>query len=143
MARTSTTAVIEVEAVRDKSLARVGERLLLAARLVPIGGGGGGHPPPSRTWPSSGASGSPRTVVAHPLRGKGYDFEVPLLAADFVSAEEGTGLVHVAPSHGADDFELGARHGLEVPDAVAEDGHLHRRRAAVRGNRTCSRRPSR
>ena len=114
--------VIEVEAVRDKSLARVGERLLLAARLVPMVTEEAGilrHRVVAELPGERLAS----TVVAHPLRGKGYDFEVPLLAADFVSAEEGTGLVHVAPSHGADDFELGARHGLEVPDAVAEDGH--------------------
>ena len=83
------------------------------------------------------------TILRHPLHGRGYDFAVPLLAADFVSAEEGTGLVHVAPSHGADDFELGARHGLEVPDAVAEDGHYTDRGAAVRRASTCSRRPSR
>jgi isoleucyl-tRNA synthetase len=64
------------------------------------------------------------SVAAHPLAGHagGYGFDVPLLAADFVSDEEGTGLVHIAPSHGADDFELGRRHGLDVPDTVAEDG---------------------
>ncbi|MGH6913564.1 MAG: isoleucine--tRNA ligase, partial [Geminicoccales bacterium] len=62
------------------------------------------------------------TVARHPLAGRGYDFQVPLLAADFVDTEQGTGLVHIAPSHGADDFELGARHGLEVADTVAEDG---------------------
>ena len=63
-------------------------------------------------------------VAAHPLNGlgDGYGFDVPLLAADFVSDEDGTGLVHIAPSHGADDFELGRRFGLEVPDTVAEDG---------------------
>ena len=44
------------------------------------------------------------------------------LAGDFVTTEQGTGLVHIAPSHGEDDFELGARHGLDVPDTVAEDG---------------------
>ena len=55
-----------------------------------------------------------------------------MLAADFVTTEQGTGLVHIAPSHGADDFELGARHGLEVPDTVGEDGLYARRSAAVR-----------
>ncbi len=65
------------------------------------------------------------TVCAHPLRGQGYDFEVPLLAADFVSAEEGTGFVHIAPGHGADDFELGVRHGIEVPETVDEDGRFY------------------
>ncbi len=63
-------------------------------------------------------------VAHHPLRGLagGYEFEVPLLPADFVAEDEGTGLVHIAPSHGAEDFELGQRFGLEVPDTVAEDG---------------------
>ncbi|HET6522091.1 MAG TPA: class I tRNA ligase family protein [Geminicoccaceae bacterium] len=61
-------------------------------------------------------------VARHPLYGRGYDFEVPLLAADFVTTEQGTGLVHIAPGHGEDDFELGARNGLEVPDTVDEDG---------------------
>ncbi len=64
------------------------------------------------------------SIAAHPLAGHagGYLFEVPLHPADFVSDEDGTGLVHIAPSHGADDFDLGQRHGLEVPDTVAEDG---------------------
>ena len=62
------------------------------------------------------------TVAAHPLRGQGYDFDVPLLAAGFVEADQGTGLVHIAPGHGADDFELGQANGLPVPDTVAADG---------------------
>ncbi len=64
------------------------------------------------------------SIASHPLRGHAgaYGFDVPLLAGDFVTTEQGTGLVHVAPSHGADDFDLGARHGLDVPDTVAEDG---------------------
>jgi len=70
------------------------------------------------------------TVLAHPFRGRGYDYDVPMLAGAFVTTEQGTGLVHIAPSHGEDDFVLGARHGLEVPDTVAEDG---RYTAAVPG----------
>lgn len=64
------------------------------------------------------------SIAAHPLHGHadGYQFEVPLLQADFVSDEDGTGLVHIAPSHGADDFDLGMQHGLNVPDTVGEDG---------------------
>ena len=65
------------------------------------------------------------TIAAHPLRGEagGYGFDVPLLAGGFVTTEQGTGLVHIAPSHGEDDFELGRAHGLEVPETVAPDGH--------------------
>ncbi len=65
------------------------------------------------------------TVCAHPLRGRGYDFEVPLLRGNFVSEEEGTGFVHIAPGHGADDFNLGTAHGIEVPQTVSEDGTFY------------------
>lgn len=62
------------------------------------------------------------TLCAHPLRGQDYDFDVPLLAADFVTDDAGTGFVHIAPGHGADDFYLGQQHGVEVTDNVSEDG---------------------
>ena len=62
------------------------------------------------------------TVCRHPLAGRGYDFEVPLLPAHFVDIETGSGFVHIAPSHGADDWELGQRNGLPVPDLVGGDG---------------------
>ncbi len=62
------------------------------------------------------------TVARHPLHGKGYDFDVPLLAGDFVTDEDGTGFVHIAPGHGADDFVLGRKHDIPVPDTVAADG---------------------
>ena len=69
-------------------------------------------------------------VCAHPLRGRGYDFDVPVLPADFVTEDQGTGFVHIAPGHGADDFNLfvanretfAAAGTPEVPYTVAEDG---------------------
>ncbi|MEM7693407.1 MAG: isoleucine--tRNA ligase [Pseudomonadota bacterium] len=44
-------------------------------------------------------------TAAHPFAERGYDFAVPLLAGDHVTDEAGTGFVHTAPSHGAEDFE--------------------------------------
>ncbi len=41
---------------------------------------------------------------------------------DFVSLEEGTGIVHVAPGYGADDLELGKKYNLPVIQLVGEDG---------------------
>ena len=58
----------------------------------------------------------------HPLAAQGYDFDVPVLAGDFVTDETGTGLVHIAPGHGQDDFELGMQHNIEVPFTVDEGG---------------------
>lgn len=62
------------------------------------------------------------TICAHPLRGKGYEFDVPVLAGDFVTEDTGTGFVHIAPSHGEDDFYLGKASGLEITDNIADDG---------------------
>ncbi len=62
------------------------------------------------------------TVARHPLHGQGYDFDVPLLPAGFVEADAGTGLVHIAPNAGQDDWELGRAHGIPVIDTVGADG---------------------
>ncbi len=45
-----------------------------------------------------------RMVCAHPLRDLGYTFDVPLLDGDHVTDDTGTGFVHTAPGHGADDY---------------------------------------
>ena len=64
------------------------------------------------------------TVCAHPLRGQGYEFDVPVFGADFVTLDQGTGFVHIAPGHGSDDFELGQAEGLEVPQTVDGAGYF-------------------
>jgi isoleucyl-tRNA synthetase len=50
-----------------------------------------------------------------------------VLAGDFVSAEEGTGLVHTAIAFGDEDFRLGEQHGLEVINPVRLDGTFDER----------------
>ena len=46
-------------------------------------------------------------LCSHPLYNKSnYDFDVPLLAGDHVTDEDGTGFVHTAPGHGREDFEV-------------------------------------
>ncbi|MEM6356202.1 MAG: isoleucine--tRNA ligase, partial [Pseudomonadota bacterium] len=66
-------------------------------------------------------------VCAHPFRGAEgangeWDFDVPMLPGDHVTDEAGTGFVHTAPSHGADDYEVGQRFGLPMTYNVLEDG---------------------
>ena len=46
-------------------------------------------------------------VLAHPFRGLGYDFDVPLLSGEHVTDDTGTGFVHTAPGHGVDDYGSG------------------------------------
>jgi isoleucyl-tRNA synthetase len=47
-----------------------------------------------------------------------------VVAADFVSTESGTGIVHAAPAYGVDDLALGQKHGLPVVHAVGQDGNF-------------------
>ena len=47
-----------------------------------------------------------------------------VIAADFVSMDDGTGIVHVAPSFGEDDFESGMREGLDFVQQVDLDGKV-------------------
>ena len=61
-------------------------------------------------------------VCHHPFVGSGYEFDVRLYNADFVTLEQGTGFVHIAPGHGADDYVLGIENNVEVPETVNENG---------------------
>jgi isoleucyl-tRNA synthetase len=45
-------------------------------------------------------------------------------AADFVTTEDGTGIVHIAPAYGVDDLALGQKHGLPVVHGVGLDGYF-------------------
>jgi isoleucyl-tRNA synthetase len=45
-------------------------------------------------------------------------------AADFVTADTGTGFVHIAPGHGQDDYRLGSANGLPIYSPVNDDGAL-------------------
>jgi len=45
-----------------------------------------------------------------------------VVSGDFVSTEEGTGIVHMAPAFGADDLEVGQKHGLPVLQTVNPEG---------------------
>ena len=115
--------LMQVGAVDDTARLAPGDRLVVAEELaagLAKEAGVTGFETLAR-FPGTALEG---VVCAHPLRGFAgdYDFAVPALPGDFVTTEQGTGLVHVAPSHGEDDFELGQHHGLEVPDTVAEDG---------------------
>ena len=56
----------------------------------------------------------------HPL----YDRESVVVLADYVTLEQGTGAVHTAPGHGADDFLTGQRYGLEVYAPVGPGGRF-------------------
>lgn len=45
-----------------------------------------------------------------------------VVTADFVTLEQGTGLVHMAPGHGPEDFEVARRYGLKITNSVEING---------------------
>ena len=62
------------------------------------------------------------TICRHPFLNLGYNYEIPMLEARFVTTEQGTGIVHCAPSHGPDDFNLCLNHGIKAIETVDGDG---------------------
>ncbi|MGQ0588734.1 MAG: isoleucine--tRNA ligase [Sphingosinicella sp.] len=63
-------------------------------------------------------------VARHPMHRLGgfYAAPRPFLPGEFVTTDQGTGLVHMAPDHGEDDFELCKAHGIGPVFAVEGDG---------------------
>jgi isoleucyl-tRNA synthetase len=61
-----------------------------------------------------------RAIAAHPLRGHGYDFDVPLLDGDHVTDDAGTGFVHTAPGHGREDFDVWMSNGRQLAERGIE-----------------------
>ena len=116
-------ALYTVDAVKEGSRAKVGEKLLLNPKLSADVKEKSGI----ESWTEGKhfkGSDIKGTVTSHPLHGKGYDFDVPVLNGDFVTDEAGTGFVHIAPSHGQDDYILymslfGAK---DIPDNVDDGG---------------------
>jgi len=114
-------AVVRVTAAGEDSLAVPGERFAVAKDLVDqvcADAGITGHEI-AATFKGTELAGA---VCHHPWHGQGYDFPVPLLPGDFVTTDQGTGFVHIAPGHGEDDYWLGMAHGIAVPDTVNGDG---------------------
>ena len=60
-------------------------------------------------------------VSRHPL----YDRDSPLFPGDFVTTEEGTGLVHSAPAHGVEDHQIGTAHGMDDTSPVDQRGRYY------------------
>jgi isoleucyl-tRNA synthetase len=114
-------AVVRIDSVKEGSLAVAGERVLVALALLPQVCAASGVETHHVMHVHKGSE-LLGTTCAHPMRGRGYDHDVVVYSAEYVTTEAGTGFVHIAPGHGEEDFELGRTHGIEVPDTVGEDG---------------------
>ena len=98
MYRVGDEAVIVAEALAEKAL---GERFAGARKLG-----------------SAKGSALEGLAVRHPF----MDRDAPIVLADYVDMETGTGAVHTAPGHGADDFETGVKYNLPIVNPVDARG---------------------
>jgi isoleucyl-tRNA synthetase len=96
------------------------ETLVLAEKLLPRFSAATGLWPvgkPLASFPGATLGG---VKARHPF----LDREVPVFTASFVTMDSGTGAVHVAPGHGADDYVLGMEHNLPILSPVDDHGRF-------------------
>ena len=62
------------------------------------------------------------TICSHPFSKMKFDYDIPMLEANFVDLEQGTGIVHCAPSHGPDDFNLCLKNNIPSSYTVDNAG---------------------
>ena len=116
-------ATYTIESVLPDSKAKVGDKLILATSLA----ADVKEKAKIENWSQSSAfkgSDLTGTMAKHPLHGKGYDYDIPVWSGEFVTDDAGTGFVHIAPSHGQDDYFLYMKHygARDIPDNVSDDG---------------------
>jgi isoleucyl-tRNA synthetase len=110
----------EVTSIQEGSFAKVGETYLLANKLA------------NDVMKAAKAeficvlglhNNSSIQACQHPLLQNGYNFAVPMLDGDHVTDDAGTGFVHTAPSHGADDYNIWTLlNGGPIPSPVDKNG---------------------
>src|SRR6516162_4578071 len=94
--------------------------LVLAEKLLPRFSAATGLQPvgkPLASFPGANLEG---VKAHHPF----LERDVPVFTAGFVTMDSGTGLVHIAPGHGADDYVLGMEHKLPILSPVDDHGRF-------------------
>jgi isoleucyl-tRNA synthetase len=94
------------------------ERIVVAAALLPQVAAAGGLKTPPLVVKSVQGRSLEHLGARHPF----IDRASPVVLADYVTVESGTGAVHTAPGHGAEDYQTGLKYGLEIYCPVADDG---------------------
>ena len=114
-------ALIHVDAVNETALVSPGARLLVALALAESFRAAAGITLHHVEHMFTGAE-LAGSLATHPLAAAGYDGDRPVLLGDFVTTEQGTGFVHLAPDHGEEDFYLCRAHDIAPIEGVRGDG---------------------
>ncbi|SVB28065.1 uncharacterized protein METZ01_LOCUS180919, partial [marine metagenome] len=125
-------SLIEVQEVVDTSIVSIGDKLIFATELI------------AKVTEEIGITKyiSHKEFKGHELKGSecehpfkqlGYDFIVRSFHGDFVNLEQGTGIVHIAPGHGEDDYHLGIKNNIEIVQTVLDDGKFNQHAKGFEG----------
>ena len=94
------------------------ERILVAAALLGQVATVAGLTSPPTVLKTVQGRALEHLAARHPF----IDRPSPVVLADYVTTESGTGCVHTAPGHGAEDYQTGLKYGLEIYCPVADNG---------------------
>jgi len=113
--------LIEINEVDNTSLSKIGDKIIVAKELKEgvLSEIGVIKNSVLKTFLGNELKG---TKCEHPFKSMGYNFDVRALEGDFVNLEQGTGIVHIAPGHGADDYNLGIKNNVDIIQTVEDDG---------------------
>ena len=113
--------LFEVDSVFEESLCKSGEKIIIAKNLMEsvlkdckIDN--------VRILSSFKGSNLKGSECEHPFKAIGYDFKIKVLEGDFVTTDQGTGIVHIAPGHGDDDYKLGVKNNIDIVQTLNDDG---------------------
>ena len=125
-------SLIEVEKISNESLAKIGDKLIFAKELVKQVCDEIGIISYKEIKEFEGKHLS-ECQCEHPFKSIGYDFIVRPFHGDFVNLEQGTGIVHIAPGHGDDDYNLGIKNGVDIVQTVQDDGKYNKHAKGFEG----------
>jgi len=106
--------------VQEFSRDGTSETLVLAEKLLPRFSAATGLQPVGKPLASFSGANLEGVKARHPF----LDRDVPVFTAGFVTMDSGTGAVHIAPGHGADDYVLGMEHKLPILSPVDDHGRF-------------------
>src|SRR5205809_3470773 len=110
----------EIYVVQQFQRDGISEILVLADRLVDAFCAATRFDPVGEPFQSFPGSAIDKIMARHPF----LDRDSIVLPADFITMDTGTGLVHIAPGHGEDDYWLGKQNGLSILSPVDDHGRF-------------------
>ena len=125
-------SLITIEGVGEKCLAKINDKLILAKELLESVTQEIGIQKYSINKTFKGLNLS-SLECEHPFKKLGYNFIVRPFNAEFVNLDQGTGIVHIAPGHGDDDYVLGIKNNIDIIQTVEDDGKYNHHAVGFEG----------